>query len=185
MDATKGMIDKEAISKMKDDVVILNFSRDLLVNESDVLDGIKSGKIKKYVCDFPNSTTVGKEGCIIIPHLGASTQESEDNCAKMAVNQMVDYLENGNIVNSVNYPNTDMGPCDDEGRIAIFHANSPNMIMKITAILGELGINISDMANKSKNDVAYTLIDTETKLNQELVDRFYEIDGVFRVRLIR
>jgi D-3-phosphoglycerate dehydrogenase len=185
MDATKGMIDKDAISKMKDDVVILNFSRDLLVNEADVLEGIKAGKVKKYVCDFPNTITAGQDGCIIIPHLGASTQESEENCAKMAVNQMIDFLENGNIVNSVNYPDTDMGPCDNEGRIAIFHKNSPNMIMKITGVIGELGINITDMANKSKGDVAYTMIDTETELNQELADKFYDIDGVIRVRLVR
>ncbi len=185
MDATKGMIDQEAISKMKKDVVILNFARDLLVNETDVLKGIENGIVKKYVTDFPNKTIAGNEGCIVIPHLGASTMESEDNCAKMAVNEMTNYLLYGNIENSVNYPNTDLGPCSCEGRIAIFHKNSPNMITKLTAVLGNAGINISDMSNKSKGDIAYTMIDTETKIDNSIVDLFTEIDGVLRVRLIK
>lgn len=111
LESTKGMIGKDAIDKMKKGVILLNFSRDSLVNEADVLEGIKEGKIRKYVSDFPNPVTAGKEGCIVIPHLGASTEESEDNCAKMAVKEMMNYLENGNINNSVNYPNCDMGVC--------------------------------------------------------------------------
>lgn len=133
MDATKGMINKEALDQMKDGVILLNFARDLLVDEKAVLESIKSGKVRKYVSDFPNPTTAGQEGCIVIPHLGASTEESEDNCAVMAVKQMKDYLENGNIANSVNYPKCDMGICEQAGRVAIFHKNIANMITKFTA----------------------------------------------------
>ena len=133
LDSTKGMINKEAIGMMKDGVILLNFARDLLANEQDVLDAIESGKVRRYVSDFPNATTAGKKGCIVIPHLGASTEESEDNCAVMAVQEMMDYLENGNIRNSVNYPNCDMGVCAQAGRIAIFHKNIANMIGKFTS----------------------------------------------------
>lgn len=185
LDSTKGMIDKEAISKMKDGVIILNFARDLLANEADILEGIKAGKIRKYVSDFPNPVTAGKEGCIVIPHLGASTEESEDNCAKMAVKELVNYLENGNIINSVNYPNCDMGICDQAGRIAIFHKNVANMITKFTACFGENNINISDMTNKSKGEVAYTMLDVESKITQEIVDKLQNIEGVFRVRVVK
>ncbi|MCM1553337.1 MAG: 3-phosphoglycerate dehydrogenase, partial [Butyrivibrio sp.] len=135
LDSTKGMIDKAAIDKMKDGVVILNFARDLLANETDVLAGIESGKVARYVSDFPNPTTAGKKGCIVIPHLGASTEESEDNCAVMAVQELMDYLENGNIRNSVNFPACDMGVCTQAGRVAIFHKNIANMVTKSTAEL--------------------------------------------------
>ncbi len=145
MDATKGMIDQEALDKMKEGVILLNFARDLLVDEKAVLAGINSGKVRKYVSDFPNPTTAGQEGCIVIPHLGASTEESEDNCAVMAVKQMKDYLENGNIVNSVNYPSCDMGICAQAGRVAVFHKNIANMITKFTACFGDNNINITDM----------------------------------------
>ena len=185
LDDTKGMIDKEAISKMKDGVVILNFARDLLANEADVLDAIKAGKVKKYVCDFPNPTTVGQEGCIILPHLGASTEESEDNCAVMAVDEIVDYLENGNIRNSVNYPACDMGLCTKAGRVAVFHKNIANMITKFTAVFGENGINISDMTNKSRGEVAYTMLDVEAPVTADLVSKLSAIDGVFRVRVVK
>ena len=134
MDSTKGMIGAEAIGQMKDGVILLNFARDLLVDEKAVLDGIKAGKIRRYVSDFPNAVTAGQDGCIVIPHLGASTEESEDNCAVMAVKELKNYLENGNIVNSVNYPNCDMGVCAQAGRVAIFHKNIANMITKFTAI---------------------------------------------------
>ena len=130
MDATKGMINKDALDQMKDGVILLNFARDLLVDEKAVLESIKAGKVRKYVSDFPNATTAGQEGCIVIPHLGASTEESEDNCAVMAVKQMKDYLENGNIANSVNYPKCDMGVCEQAGRVAIFHKNIANMIIR-------------------------------------------------------
>ena len=185
MDSTKGMINKEAFDKMKDGVILLNFARDVLVNEADCLEAIKAGKVRKYVSDFANSTTAGKEGCIVIPHLGASTEESEDNCAKMAVKEMKDYLENGNITNSVNYPNCDMGICSKAGRVAIFHKNIANMITKYTALFGEKGINISDMTNKSKGDFAYTMLDVEAPLTDEIIAELKAIDGVYRVRKVK
>ena len=185
LDSTKGMIDKEAVAKMKDGVIILNFARDLLAKEEDILEGIQSGKVRKYVSDFPNPVTAGKKGCIVIPHLGASTEESEDNCAKMAVKEMVNYLENGNIINSVNYPNCDMGICNQAGRIAVFHKNVANMITKFTACFGENNINITDMTNKSKGEVAYTMLDVESKITPEIVEKLQNIEGVFRVRVVK
>jgi len=185
LDSTRGTINKEAIDKMKDGVIILNFARDLLADEQAVLEGIKSGKIRKYVTDFPNTTTVGQEGVIVIPHLGASTEESEDNCAKMAVKEIMNYLENGNIINSVNYPALDMGICTQAGRVAIFHKNIANMISKFTATFGDLGINITDMANKSRGEVAYTMIDVEDKVTDEIISKLQAIDGVIRVRVVK
>ncbi len=185
LDSTKHMINKEAINKMKDGVVILNFARDLLVDEAEVLKGLAAKKIRKYVSDFPNPTTAGQEGCIVIPHLGASTEEAEDNCAKMAVDQMMNYLENGNIVNSVNYPACDMGVCNKAGRVAIFHKNTANMITKFTACFGDAGINITDMTNKSKGDVAYTMMDLEATATAEIIEKLNAIDGVFRVRVVK
>lgn len=185
LDSTREMIDQDAISKMKDGVIILNFARDLLVNEKDVLDGIKAGKVRRYVSDFPNPTTAGQEGCIVIPHLGASTEESEDNCAKMAVKEMMNYLKNGNINNSVNYPNCDMGICTQAGRVAIFHKNIANMITKFTACFGDEGINITDMMNKSKGEVAYTMIDIEKAADEGIIKKLQSINGVFRVRVVK
>ncbi|MCR5420089.1 MAG: phosphoglycerate dehydrogenase [Lachnospiraceae bacterium] len=185
MDSTKNTINKEAVSKMKDGVIILNFARDLLVEESAVIEAIKAGKVRKYVSDFPNPTTAGQEGCIVIPHLGASTEESEDNCAKMAVKELMDYLENGNIVNSVNYPNCDMGVCTNESRIAIMHKNVANMISRFTGMFGETGINISDMTNKSKGEYAYTLMDLDAKATDEIVKKLEAVDGVIRVRVVK
>lgn len=185
LDSTKGMVDEAAIEKMKDGVILLNFARDLLVDEKAVLDGIGKGKIRKYVTDFPNTTTAGKDGCIVIPHLGASTEESEDNCAKMAVKQMMNYLENGNILNSVNYPKCDMGICTQAGRIAIFHRNKANMITKFTACFGDEGVNITDMMNKSKGEVAYTMMDLESPATDEMIGRLQSIAGVFRVRVVK
>ncbi len=185
MDATKGMVNKEAIDRMKDGVILLNFARDLLVDEKAVLDGIKSGRVRKYVSDFPNPTTAGQDGCIVIPHLGASTEESEDNCAIMAVKEMMDYLENGNIINSVNYPKCDMGVCSQAGRVAIFHKNIANMITKFTACFGDNGINITDMTNKSKGEVAYTMLDIETAASADIIRKLQSIEGVFRVRVVK
>lgn len=185
MDSTKGMINKEAIEQMKDGVILLNFARDLLVDENAVMDGIRSGKIRKYVSDFPNTTTAGQDGCIVIPHLGASTEESEDNCAVMAVKELKNYLENGNIINSVNYPSCDMGICAQAGRVAIFHKNIANMITKFTACFGDNGINISDMTNKSRGEVAYTMLDIETPASEEIIKKLEGIDGVFRVRVVK
>lgn len=185
LDSTKGMINKESIAKMKEGVILLNFARDLLVNEKDVLEAIKEGKVRKYVTDFPNPTTAGQEGCIVIPHLGASTEESEDNCAKMAVKEMMNYLKNGNINNSVNYPNCDMGVCSQASRIAIFHKNIANMITKFTACFGDEGINITDMMNKSRGEYAYTMMDLETVPQPEMIAKLQAIDGVFRVRVVK
>ena len=184
LDSTKGMINAEAIDKMKKGVIILNLARDILCNEVDILAGINSGKIRKYVTDFPNPTTAGHDGCIVIPHLGASTEESEDNCAVKAVLELKDYLENGNINNSVNYPNCDMGICDGP-RIAIFHKNVANMISQFTSLLGDAGYNISDMTNKSRGDYAYTLIDLEDEIEDALVSKIEKIDDVIRVRVVR
>ena len=185
LDSTKGMINAVSIAKMKVGVVILNFARDLLANEKDVLEGLQSGKIAKYVSDFANPTTAGQKGCIVTPHLGASTEESEDNCAVMAVQELMDYLENGNIRNSVNYPACDMGVCTKAGRIAIFHKNIANMITQFTAVLGEQKINISEMTNKSRGDVAYTMLDVESPATAEIVSALEKIEGVFRVRIVK
>lgn len=182
---TKKMFNKEAISMMKDGVVILNFARDLLVDDDAMEEALKSGKVAKYVTDFPNARTANMEGVIVTPHLGASTEESEDNCAKMAVKEMMDYLENGNIKNSVNYPACDMGICTQAGRVAIFHKNVANMITQFTAVFGEAGINISDMTNKSRGEVAYTLLDLETPASKDVVERLQAITGVFRVRVVK
>jgi len=185
LDSTKNTISKEAIAKMKDGVVIINYSRDLLADEAAVLEGLQSGKIRKYISDFANPTTAGQPGCIVMPHLGASTEESEDNCAVMAVEQMMDYLENGNIKNSVNYPACDMGICNQAGRVAIFHKNIANMITKFTACFGDEGINITDMMNKSRGEVAYTMMDLEAPATAEMIDKLKVIEGVFRVRVVK
>jgi len=182
---TKGTINADAISLMKDGVIILNFARDVLCNEDDILDGIASGKIRKYVTDFPNTTTAGKEGCIVIPHLGASTEESEDNCAVMAVKELKNYLENGNIINSVNFPNCDMGVCTQAARVAVIHKNSSGMISKFTTVFGNHGINITDMTNKSKGDWAYTMLDLESKVSDEVLTELRNSEGVVRVRVVK
>ncbi len=185
MDSTKNTINEEAIERMKDGVIILNFARDLLCDEEAVLAGIASGKIAKYVSDFPNPTTAGKENCIVIPHLGASTEESEDNCAKMAVKELMDYLENGNIRNSVNYPACDMGVCNAPGRVAILHKNIAKMISQFSGVFADEGINISDMVNKSKGEYAYTMMDVETIITDSFVKKLSQIDGVIRVRVVK
>lgn len=185
LDATREMINEEAIGKMKNGVILMNFARDLLCDEKAILAGIKAGKVRRYMSDFPNTTTAGQEGCVVIPHLGASTEESEDNCAKMAVKEMMDYLENGNIINSVNYPKCDMGICAQAGRIAFFHKNIANMITKFTAIIGDNGINITDMTNKSKGEFAYTMMDVETPVPQEIVEKLRAVEGVLRVRIVK
>ncbi|MBR5916964.1 MAG: 3-phosphoglycerate dehydrogenase, partial [Lachnospiraceae bacterium] len=153
--------------------------------EDALLEAIKAGKVRKYVSDFANPKTAGQDGCIVIPHLGASTEESEDNCAKMAVKEMKDYLENGNIINSVNYPACDMGICTQAARVAIFHKNIANMITKFTGLFGELNINITDMTNKSKGDYAYTMIDSESSDLDDIIKKLEAMDGVFRVRRVK
>ncbi len=185
VDATKGMINKAAFDNMKDGAVILNFARDILVNENDMAEALKSGKIKKYVTDFPNPTSVHMEGSIVIPHLGASTEESEDNCAKMAVEEIMDYIDNGNIRNSVNYPACDMGICNAASRIAVLHLNIPNMIGQITGTLAAGDVNISDMTNKSREKYAYTLLDLENVPDAISIQKLNAIKGVIRVRVIK
>ena len=185
LDSTKGMINAEAIAMMKRGVIVINAARDALVNEADMLAALEEGKVRKYVSDFPNATTAGKKGCIVIPHLGASTEEAEDNCAVMAVKEMRDYLENGNIVNSVNYPACSLGPANKAGRVAICHKNVANMIGTFTSILGNAGVNIDAIANKSRGDYAYTLVDTDAPIPAEVVDALKKSDAVIRVRVVK
>ncbi len=183
--STKEMINTDSISKMKDGVIILNFARDLLVCDDDIELALKSGKVGRYVTDFPNDRTAGMEGVLAIPHLGASTEESEDNCAMMAVKQLKDYMENGNIKNSVNYPNCDAGVCTTAGRIAICHRNIPNMLTQFTGAFSAVNVNITDLVNKSRGDYAYTVLDVESSDNLEVADKLTKINGVLKVRIIK
>ena len=185
LDDTRKMINAEAISKMKDGVIILNFARDLLVDDDAMAEALKSGKVSRYVTDFPNEKTAQMSGCIAIPHLGASTEESEDNCAKMAVRQMMDYLENGNIVNSVNFPNCEMGVCATAGRITILHKNIPNSLSRFTTAMASENINIDGLVNKSRGDYAYTMLDLDHTPSAHAVEELKKIDGVLRVRIIK
>ena len=185
LDSTKKMINKEAIDKMKDGVVLLNFARDLLVDEEALVKALESGKVKKYVTDFANPTVAGTPGTLVTPHLGASTEEAEINCAVMAVKELCDFMENGNIKNSVNFPNCYMGTCCVAGRLAITHKNIPNMISQFTKILGDDDMNIADLTNKSRGEYAYTLIDLETAISSKVVAELEKIDGVSRVRVVK
>ena len=185
MDSTKKMINKDTIASMKDGVVVLNFSRDLLVDDDAMAEALESGKVHRYITDFPNPKSVNMKNVIAIPHLGASTEESEDNCAVMAVKEMMDYLENGNIRNSVNYPACDMGVCRTASRIAVMHKNIPNMIGQITGALAEQDVNISDMTNKSRDQYAYTLLDLESRPKEETIEKLKGIKGVLRVRTVK
>ena len=182
---TEKMINAESLAKMKDGVIILNFARDLLVDDDAMAEALASGKVSRYVTDFPNEKTANMPGCIAIPHLGASTEESEDNCAKMAVEEVMDYLENGNIRNSVNYPNCDMGVCQTAGRITILHRNIPNTLGRFTAALATENVNIDGLMNKSRGEFAYTMLDLDHHPSQAVVDHLKEIDGVLRVRVIK
>lgn len=185
LDSTKQMINQEAFNKMKDGVVLLNFARDLLVDEEALIQALESGKVKKYVTDFANPLVAGREGILVTPHLGASTEESEENCAEMAVKELRNFLENGNIRNSVNFPGCDMGICVAVGRISITHRNIPNMISQFTGILGDEGVNIADMTNKSKGEYAYTLIDLESAASRQALDALAAVEGVSRVRVVK
>lgn len=185
LDSTKGMFNKEAFDKMKDGVVLLNFSRDTLVNEDDLKEALESGRVGKYVVDFPNPTTVNLPNTTVTPHLGASTQESEDNCAKMAVSEIRDFMENGNIKNSVNYPNCDAGVCSTEGRITVAHKNVPNMLSQFTTMFSKDGVNIENMVNKSRGNFAYSIFDVCSEIKERVVKDLEAIDGVIRVRVIK
>ena len=182
---TEKMINAEAISKMKDGVIILNFARDKLVDDDAMAEALRIGKVSRYITDFPNEKTANMPGCIAIPHLGASTEESEDNCAKMAVEQTMNYLENGNIVNSVNFPAIDMGICHTAGRIAILHKNIPNSLGQFTAAVASENINIASLQNASKGEYAYTMLDLDSPTSAEVVEDLKQINGVIRVRVIK
>ncbi len=185
LESTKGMINREAISLMKKGVTILNFARDVLVDSEAIVDALLSGMVRQYVTDFPTPEIAGVKGTIVIPHLGASTEESEDNCAKMAVRELRDYLENGNITHSVNYPDCNMG-MKEEGshRITILHHNIPNMLGQFTSLLAKENMNITLMTNKSKKEYAYTMIDVDAEIPEDIAKRLEEIEGVLKIRII-
>ena len=184
LDSTKGMINKDAFAMMKDGVKILNFSRDVLVNDEDMKEALASGKVAKYVTDFPNATIAGCDNVITLPHLGASTAESEDNCAIMAVKQIADYIENGNIKNSVNYPACNAGVCDTAARVAICHKNIPDMLTRFTGVFSKENINIANMVSKSRGDWAYTILDVESDVDATSKAALEAVEGVVKVRVI-
>jgi len=185
LDSTKKMINKNTIDQMKDGVVILNFARDLLVEEADMVSALKCGKVKRYVVDFPTPAIACCKEAIVIPHLGASTVESEDNCAMMAVEELMEYLEHGNIRHSVNYPDCEMGICHEACRVAINHRNIKNMIGQFTTLFGESDINITKMVNKSRGNYAYSLFDLETTISPEVTEKLKMIEGVLKVRVLK
>lgn len=185
MPETKGMLNAEAFSKMKDGVVVLNFARDLLVDDAAMKEALESGKVAKYVTDFPNPEVVKMPNVIATPHLGASTEESEDNCAVMAAHEIREYLENGNIINSVNYPNCDAGVCGTEGRITVAHKNMPKMLTQFTDVISSQGINIDHMTNKSRGEYSYCVFDIDSASTEELAEKLRSIDGVLKVRIVK
>ena len=184
LEDTKKMVNAEAFSHMKDGAILLNFARDLLVDDDALEQALKSGKLRRYITDFPNDRTAGMEGVIAIPHLGASTEESEDNCARMAVKQVMNYLENGNIINSVNFPNCDMGVCTKAGRVTILHRNIPNTLSRFTGAMAKEGINISDLMNRSRGEYAYTILDLDHPAPDSVIEELNRMDGVLRARKI-
>ena len=183
LDSTRKMINKEAFDKMKDGVVLLNFARDLLVDEEALINALESGKVKKYVTDFANPLVAGREGILVTPHLGASTPESEDNCAMMAADELMDYLENGNITHSVNYPDLQV-PRSTDVRVCVMHKNIPNMLSQISGVVSEYGVNIDTMTNRSRKEYAYTILDVVSDLPAECIEKINAVDGVIRVRKI-
>lgn len=185
LDSTKGMLNKRTFDQMKDGVKILNFARDILVNDADMADALANGKVSRYVTDFPNPAVVNMPGALVLPHLGASTEEAEDNCAVMAVKELRNYIENGNIVNSVNYPNCDCGVCTSAGRVTVCHKNVPAIISKLTSVMGDAGINIESMDNKSRGDYAYSVLDTGSAITEDVTAKLSAIDGVIKVRVVK
>ena len=182
--STKGMVSVEAIAKMKDGAVVLNFARDSLVDEKAMAEALTSGKLSRYVTDFPNPVSAAMDRAIVIPHLGASTEEAEDNCAVMAVDEVQDYLDNGNIRNAVNYPDLNAGVCEAAARVEILHRNIPNILSQITSFFGAQGLNIENMVNKSRGDYAATLLDLSAAMPKDTVESLKAIDGVLRVRRV-
>jgi len=187
MESTKGMIDKNRFAQMKKGICFLNFSRDNLVKHDDLLEAIQAGIVKKYITDFPDDHLLGKEGVVCIPHLGASTEEAEDHCAEMAADQLIDYLENGNITNAVNYPACNMGPFQNASvcRICVLNRNIPTMLNKITGTFADINVNIGDMINKNKGDYAYTMLDIDSDINTEEIMRQLNFEGIISVRIIK
>jgi D-3-phosphoglycerate dehydrogenase len=184
LDSTKDMFNSKTFAMMRDGVKIMNFARGGLVNNSDIKEAISSGRVSCYVTDFPTSDLLGVKGIIPIPHLGASTTESEENCAVMASNQIIDYLENGNIRNSVNFPKCYLSKKEDGQRITISNRNEPNMISEVTAILAKNSINICDLLNKSRGDIAYNIMDVNGDITTKVIDELKNIDGVIAVRVL-
>ena len=184
LDSTKGMLNKRAFDQMKDGVKILNFARDILVNDADMADALANGKVSRYVTDFPNPAVVNMPGALVLPHLGASTEESEENCAVMAVNQIMDYLENGNIENSVNYPSCSLGYRKKAARICVCHYNRPNVISQLTSLFGEAGVNISDMVSKSRGEYAYAMFDVEAPVSDEFEKKLEAMENIIRIRIL-
>ncbi len=185
LDSTKGMINKDSMAMMKDGAIVLNFARDVLVNDDDMVAALESGKIKKYVTDIPTAKIAKAKNVVAFPHLGASTAESEDNCAVMAVNELSDFFENGNIKNSVNYPACDAGVCDSASRVAICHKNVPNMLTQFTAAFSAEGINIDNFVNKSRGEYAYSIVDAAAAASDAIVEKLNAIDGVLKVRVVK
>lgn len=185
MDSTKGMIDSSSIALMKQSAVVMNFARGPLVDQKAIVEALRTNRIRKYVTDFPTSDIASLKNAIVIPHLGASTAESEDNCAIMAVEEIRDYLENGNIHNSVNYPNCDMGVCNYAMRVTIIHRNIPNMLTKFTATFGDLGINIERMSNVTRGEYGYVIIDLANTADETSIDTIRQIKGVLKVRVMK
>ncbi len=183
-DKTRGMINKDTIAVMKDEVRILNFARGELVDTTDIIESLENGKVAAYITDFPNDAVIGATGVIAIPHLGASTPESEDNCAMMAVDQVADYLENGTIINSVNYPTVTLSACDKH-RITIMHKNVSGIVSKITSAFANEDVNIDNMVNKSKGEYAYTVVDSDTEASPEAIEALKKINGIIRIRVIK
>lgn len=183
-EGTRKMVNQEALAQMKG-AVLLNFARDLLVDEEALEEAIVSGSVRRYVTDFPNPRTAAMEGVIAMPHLGASTEESEDNCAVMAVRELKDYLENGNIENSVNFPSCSLGGLRKAARITVLHRNMPNVISSFTSLCGQAGVNIADMISKSRGEYAYAMFDLDTEPPVGFLTRAQALEGVLRVRILQ
>lgn len=184
LDSTRGMVDAEAIAMMKKNAVVLNFARDLIVDEVAMAEALRAGKVRKYASDFANPTICAAPNTITTPHLGASTAEAEDNCAIMSVMELMDYLENGNIRNSVNYPACSAGPLETGARICICHRNVVNQINEFTSVISGAGMNIANFTNKSRGEYAYSLIDLESEPSDDIIEKLEGVEGVSRVRVL-